>query len=130
MSDGIPQSIIVPKSDRVVFLFEVPEEARADVGFTSIGMVALTMDEEQAVMNTMRGTQTGAQLKVQYDLAKKALREINGKTLVAIGEERDTAWSALTPQGRALVMAAYADIHSVSKEVSKGFLKGKTAVVR
>ncbi len=127
----IPASIRVQsRANRPVFTYPIPEDARATVGIDSIGMVALTFDEEMQVMALMKGSNTGAAVKVQYELAKKSLQEVNGQALPLVGEARDRAWSDMTPQARTLVLRAYNDIHTLEKDVEKDFLKGKTITLK
>jgi hypothetical protein len=126
----LPASIRIDnRKTRPVTTYTVPEKSRAEVGITSLGLVELTHDEEMRVMQSIRGATTSAAIKVQSDLAHAALQEIDGKPLPAIGEGRDAAIKSLGPKARTLLMRAFADLHTVAKEVEADFLKGKTTSV-
>ena len=124
---NIPHSMRVPsRENRAVFVFPVPKEDQADVGFNEIGMIELSMDEESRVIQgTPNIDKTAGQAKASYELAKTALVSIDGVAIPAAGPQRDDAWFGMRPIGRSLVLQAYNSLHAPSKKLASSFLKGR-----
>lgn len=133
MNGGIPTSptpitslgqLVASGAVRPVYTYTVPESL-GDVGARSVGLVELNAGEE--LMAAKRAMNNPIQLA--YELAKEALRAIDGRPLSLGDGSTDVAWGAMCPKLRNLVMAAYNDLHSPEAAEVKGFLKSRQAHV-
>ena len=122
--------VVDQRRNREVYTFPVPDKAQADVGVASLGLVKLTLDEEDRAYESMKGTSVGAAIRMKLALARASLQEINGKPIAAIDEKRDMALDGLSPKARELLVLAYAKLHAVEQDLSASFLAGMTVGVK
>lgn len=122
--------VVDDRKNREVYVFTVPLRAQQDVGITSLGLVKLTLDEEERIYESMRGATVGSALKVKTALARASLQSINGKPVPAIGEGRDVAIGSLAPKAREMLMGAYRRLHELDQETMQDFLNGVTAATQ
>ena len=118
--------VVDDRRNREVYVYRVPLRAQADVGIESLGIVKLTLDEEERGRSGVRDATVGAMLSMKISLATASLQQINGKPVPPIGEGRDAAVAALSPKARELLLSAYAAQHAVDADVSRDFLAGVT----
>jgi len=109
------------KTSRAVNTFDVPERIAAQAGVKSIGMVALTADEELVCFKRAKGENA----KLAMEMSKTSLVEADGKPLSQADGTVDTFWKNLHPKLRSLVMQAYAEIHAAEEEDTESFLKSR-----
>lgn len=112
---------------REVNEFDVPDEVRAagaldleDRPLLTLGLVVLKAKEELDAHK--RG---GIGVQLVYELAKQALREVNGAAVSLKDGSADRAWSKIGPQGRALVINAYQDLHGPKEAAVESFLASR-----
>lgn len=148
----VPPSIRASsRTGRVIFRFPVPLHtkvcvARAPVGkdadpvvcncgnapqkeagYSSIGLIELTADEEMQVLRKLKGASVGDGLRSSYDLAKASLAEVNGRAVSQTDESIDLAFNNMRPRGRVLLLKAFNALHTLQKDVERDFLEGMTA---
>lgn len=110
----------VNRANRPHHTFKIPASLKEQTGVASVTLVELTGSEE-LVATQRAGGQGGA--KMAYELAKEALRAVNGKPVTTADGTVDAAWEAMHPAIRSLVTQAYVKLHAVEKDTIDAFLK-------
>lgn len=115
------QEIDIRPQGRVVVTYEIPanlQKTSRGVIVTSIGVAELTSLDEIEAAKRSRGDTT----RLAFELAMQCLAEVNGKA-VSMGDGGvETAWLAIGPKLRNLVMSAYSEINQAGGDDLKGFL--------
>ncbi len=115
----------VVHAPRALHLFDVPKSIGEAIGVQQVGLVELTAEEE--LMATKRAQ--GDAFRLAYELAKEALRSIDGRVLTAADGSTDVAWSKMGAKLRQLVMSAYNVLHSPKQEEQASFLGSRQVQV-
>lgn len=87
-----------------------------------VGLVALKSTEEQ---RAHKRAKDGNGVQLAYELAKESLRVVNDKPVNLMDGSANKAWAAAGPQGRALILNGYAEIHAPKEESVASFLASR-----
>jgi hypothetical protein len=109
---------------RPVHRFKVPKES-GEGTISSVGLVQLTITEEQQIGDAHAGKRTGLPLA----LAKATLVEVDGKAVTDANDSREIAWATMPPKVRSLVLMAYNKLHLPNDGDVDAFLLSEEVVV-
>ena len=119
MGNPLDDKVAKAKSNRPVYTYTLP--AGIADGVTSVGLVALTADEE--IMAARRsGNDT---FRLAYELAKTSLAEVDGKPVGLADGSVDTAFNRMSSKARNLVLRAFTEVNSPVEDDVTGFLKSR-----
>lgn len=107
------------KAERPVFEFTIPESISGDV--KTVGLIELTAQEEMQAAKRSGGDQ----MKLAYELVKQCIVEVNGEKVKLSDGTVDTAFNKMPSKARAMVLAAYADIHAPPEDAAQDFLASR-----
>lgn len=110
----------VNRANRPHHTFKIPSPLKEETGIVTVTLVELTGSEELTATQRAGG-QSGA--KMAYELAKEALRGVNGKPVTTADGSAEAAWETMHPAIRSLVTQAYVKLHAVEKDALDAFLK-------
>lgn len=123
MSDGL--NPVMSKKSRAVNVYDVPAKLAEATEVSSVGLVALTAEEELQAWKRSRGENA----RLATELAKACLVEASGKPLSAADGSLDSFWAGLDPRLRQLILTAYADLHAATEDDQKSFLTSRKVKV-
>lgn len=107
------------KAARPIYTFKLPPSLAAECGTESVGLVQLTAGEE--LMASKRSAMD--QIQLAYELAKEALREVDGKPVSTADLSADAWWDdQRNTKIRTLVVSAYNTINAPNAGETKDFL--------
>lgn len=114
------------KASRPVYTFDVPEKLAAESETSSIAVVQLTAGEEMAASKRAQMEP----IRLAYELAKEALRAVNGKPVSTADGTADAWWeNPRNTKIRTLVVSAYNLVNAPSQDETAGFLKSCSVTV-
>src|SRR5689334_2959016 len=93
---------------RPIHEFDIPAAYQGEHKIAKIGVVELSPDEE---LRAARRT-GGDQVVLAFELAKEALYEVNDVRVSLANGSTDVAMKQMTPQARALLVTAYAEVNT------------------
>ena len=111
---------------RVMNFFTVPPEIVLDSGVAEIGIVELTLNEEMTA-SKRAGVDMVA---MAAELAKEALREVDGRTLSTPDLSADAFWRDCKPKLRQLILTAYNVVHNPGAANTAAFLSSRRQSAR
>jgi len=115
------QSLITgqsPKKARTIFTFTLPEDLAEETDIQTVGLVQLKGTEEVEGARATRGDP----MRLPFELARKSLKQINGKDLGMTEEE--AFWERpANAKVRTLIVTAFNEINQPSNEQNQSFLK-------
>lgn len=117
---GVPQG-----PAREVYEFKIPESYDCEACHESISLCKLRSAEE---VEATRACQ-GESMRLAWELSKMSLCEVDGRRLARGDGEVDAAWDKFDPKLRALVVAAYAKLHTPEDDETENFLATMTTKV-
>ncbi len=120
---AIQERVAQAQTDRPIYRYTIP--ANIANGTKSVGLVLLTTDEE---LRATKRSHTDTH-RLAYELSKQALVEVDGKPVNEGDGSIDTAWDAMSPKVRGLVLVAYASLHTPEDEETTSFLKSQQVSV-
>ncbi len=117
---GAPQEAI-----REVYEFKIPTRLRCVDANESLGIRKLRSQEE---IEATRNCQ-GESMRLAWELSKMSLCEVDGEQLLHHEGHVDQKWDKFEPKLRALVVAAYAKLHTPEDDETENFLGSMTMKV-
>lgn len=105
--------------EREIYRYTVPAGMARRSGIKTIGMVLLTPNDER--MATARAGNEA--YKLVHELAKAALREVDGKPVMTADGTADGFWERAHPQLRNLIVHTYNSLHNPPSEEVDDFLQ-------
>ncbi len=114
---GVPQG-----PAREVYEFNIPAAYQCEDAQKTIGIRKLRSAEE---VEATRACQ-GESMRLAWELSKASLIEVDGKRLIHHEGQADTKWDKFDPKLRALVVAAYAKLHTPEDDETENFLASMT----
>lgn len=112
------------KANRAVFEYTVPTALAQDTGIQTIGIVQLTGGEELMASRRCQGNL----IQLSYELAKEALKQLNGKVLE--DGEADVFWAnPANAKLRTLVVTAFNVVNQPTQDDAASFLASRTVKV-
>ena len=117
---GAPQGPV-----REVYEFKIPTPYRCDDAKESLGIRKLRSQEE---IEATRNCQ-GESMRLAWELSKMSLCEVDGERLIAHEGQVESKWDKFDPKLRALVVAAYAKLHTPEDDETENFLGSMTTKV-
>lgn len=107
---------------REVYTFTLPENLRVTTGFSKIGLVELTADEElQAAARS-----GNSPVRLLWELVKQSVAYVDGKRVHTGDMSTDAFWNSKKknmPKVRSLITTAYNRIHNAAPEDADAFLE-------
>lgn len=123
-SAGLPVAAHA-RTNRAVYEYDFPATVQQETGFATVGIVALTVEEEMMAIQRADGTPA----KLAFELAKQAMVSLGGKPVNTGDASADRAWQAIGPSGRRLVTEAFGEINTPQKPQLEAFLGSRRVVV-
>lgn len=112
----------VSRQERVLYLYDVPDSL-SGFGVKEVGLVELTAEEEMMATRRCRGDA----VRLGFELAKEALRRVDGRSVSTSVGSTDSAWNQMHPKVRSLVVQAYNDLHGTKQEETASFIRSRRA---
>jgi len=105
------------QAERPLHVFRVPEVLH-HYGVTELGLVELTLEEE------LRATQRARndQIRLAGELAKESLRMVNGQMVKTSDGSAERALAKFHPKVRQLLLQAYSELHTTTRDEAASFL--------
>lgn len=117
------------EEDRIVYWYDVPEKISRTTHVNRIGLVELSAGEE--LMATRRARNDAIQLA--FELAKESVRWVNDDKVNTGNGTADAFWGqklqGMAPL-RALILAAYQEIHAPGADDIQAFIQSRRARAR
>lgn len=111
--------------NRARYDFEFPKDIADDIGISKIAIMELSPNDE---IRAAKRSENDAYTLVQ-ELAKEAIKEVDGRPVSTGDETCDIVWSQLGPVGRSLVMNAVQALSQPEKDTLKSFLNSRKVTV-
>lgn len=110
---GVPQGPV-----REIYEFPIPAKYRCEAAKETIGIRKLRSTEE---VEATRNCQ-GESMRLAWELTKLSLAEVDGVRLLHHEGQAESAWDKFDPKFRALIVAAYAKLHTPEDDETENFL--------
>jgi hypothetical protein len=110
---------------KAIYTYTIPESLRTEGGPSSLGLSLLTVDQELTASKIGRFDT----MKTQYEAAKMAIAQADGKDVMNGDGAIDVLWEKVGPKMRALVLQAYNEISSANGEEEAAFFKSRSVKV-
>lgn len=117
---GVPQG-----PAREIYEFKIPISYQCEDARESLGIRKLRSAEE---VEATRACQ-GESMRLAWELSKMSLCEVDGDRLLHHEGQVDSKWDKFDPKLRALVVAAYAKLHTPEDDETENFLASMTTKV-
>ena len=110
---------------REVYEFKIPKSYQCDAIRESLGIRKIRSTEE---VDATRACQ-GESLRLAWEMCKMSLVEVDGERLLHHEGHVESKWDKFDPKLRALVVAAYAKLHTPEDDETENFLATMTTKV-
>lgn len=113
-----------PKRQRPRFTYDIPKDVRTfEADPSTITLTPVTVEEEKMAIQAARANNT----QVDHELLKLSLVEADGRPLDWAGGVRDDVFEGASPKVRQLMIEAWQDVNTPTREQTKSFLASRRA---